>query len=124
MSKPAKVDPSADPLIPLFTSIGLTKAKAVDAAKSPKNAAILKDIIETHTTVSQGKLDEKQASLIVALAGAISKSSGIGHSEREYVIAKIIEGKLKSVDQITGGHPFLALFASLVLMYASCRQIC
>lgn len=102
MSKPAKADPATDPLIPLFTSIGLTKAKAVDAAKSPKNAAILKDIIETHPAVSQSGLDEKQAGLIVALAGAISKSSGIGHDERKFVIDRILHGDLKSVDQVNG----------------------
>ncbi|KAF9464374.1 tRNA synthetases class I, catalytic domain-containing protein [Collybia nuda] len=107
MSKPTKSDPTTDPLISLFTSIGLTTAKAVDAVKSTKNAAILKDIIETHPTISQGGLDEKQANLVVSLAGAISKSGGIELDERKYVIDKILSGQLKSVDQVTAAVKYI-----------------
>lgn len=111
MSKPAKADPATDPLIPLFTSIGLSKAKAIDAVKSPKNAAILKDIIETHPTVSHGGLDDKRASLIVALAASLSKSSGIGHEERNFVIDRILQGDLKSVEQVNGEFAPIAILS-------------
>ncbi|RDB22773.1 putative glutamine--tRNA ligase [Hypsizygus marmoreus] len=100
MSKSAKSDPAADPLIPLFKSIGLSQAKAQEAVKSPKSAAILKDIIEKHSLLSRG-LDEKQAGLVVTLAVTLAKSEGVGEQERQYVISRIADGKLKSVDQVT-----------------------
>ncbi|KAF8076578.1 glutamine-tRNA ligase [Lyophyllum atratum] len=108
MSKPAKQpDPVAHPLVPLFKSIGLSQAKALEAAKSPKSATILKDVIETHPVIARGELDEKQAGLIVALAGALAKSDGIGAADRAYVVAKIIENKLKSVDQVTAAVKYI-----------------
>ncbi|KAH0587775.1 hypothetical protein H2248_006533 [Termitomyces sp. 'cryptogamus'] len=105
MSKPTRPDP-ADPLVSLFKSIGLTQAKAQEAAKSPKSAAILKDIIESYPTVSSGELHEKQAGLIVALAGALAKTS-VGSVERDYLIATILENRLKSVDQVTAAVKFV-----------------
>lgn len=105
MSKPAKPDPASDPLVPLFKSLGLTQAKAAEAAKSPRNAVVLKDLIETHSLLTVG-LDEKQASLIVALAGAIAKSEGLGQAEQAYAIKAITDGRLKSVDQVTSMSEF------------------
>lgn len=102
MSKAAKADIQIDELVPLFKSIGLSQTKAQEAAKSPKNAAALKTIIQNNPMVSQNQLDEKQASLIVALAGALVKSSGVGHEETERIISKIMDGKLKTMDQISG----------------------
>ncbi|KAG6833926.1 hypothetical protein H0H87_007937 [Tephrocybe sp. NHM501043] len=105
MSKAAKLDPAADPLVSLFKSIGLAQAKAQEAAKSPKSAPILKNIIESYPTVSSGKLSEKQAGLIVALAGALVKAT-IDTAERDYLIATILEDRLKSVDQVTAAVKF------------------
>jgi glutaminyl-tRNA synthetase len=102
MSKAAKSEVATDELVPLFKSIGLSQAKAQEAAKSPKNAAALKNIIENNPVVSQKALDEKQAGLIVALAGTLVKSSGVGHGETELIIFKIVDGQLKTVDQISG----------------------
>ncbi|TFK43715.1 tRNA synthetases class I, catalytic domain-containing protein [Crucibulum laeve] len=99
MSKPAKVDPAADSLVPLFKSIGLPQAKAVEAVKSTKSVPILKDIIESHPAIANG-LDEKQASLIVALSVGLSKADGVGIPERDYIITRLLEGGLKSVDQV------------------------
>ncbi|GLB33980.1 putative class-I aminoacyl-tRNA synthetase [Lyophyllum shimeji] len=108
MSKPSKqADPAADPSVALFKSIGLSQAKAQEAAKSPKSSAILRDIIESNPLVSSGKLDEKQAGLVVALAGALAKSQGVGHAERDFVISKIVENKLKSVDQVTAAVKYI-----------------
>ncbi|KAF4601983.1 hypothetical protein EYR40_005184 [Pleurotus pulmonarius] len=99
-SKTGNLDASADPLIALFKSIGLNQAKAAEAAKSPKAAAILKDIIEKHALATTS-LDDKQASLFVALASAISKASDVGEQETSYIVARILDGKLKSVDQVS-----------------------
>lgn len=102
----SKTDPTLNPLVSLFKSLGLTQAKALEAAKSPKSAAVLQDLIEKHSLV--GRTDEKQASLVVALAGQLSKSENVGEPERKYVIDKILEGDLKSVDQVTGMYESLS----------------
>ena len=66
MSKSEAPDTASYPLVSLFKSIGLTQAKAVEAAKSAKSANALKDLIESYSLV--GKLDDKQAVLVAALA--------------------------------------------------------
>lgn len=97
----SKTTPSNEHLIPLFQSIGLTQAKALEAAKSPKPATILKEIIEQKKLVTKG-LDEKKAGLVVALASALSKSPNVANQERDYVLEKILGSDLKSVDQVNG----------------------
>lgn len=101
MSKATK-DKAQDPVVPLLKSIGLSEAKAVEAAKSPKIAAELKDIIEAYGLHTKEKLDDKQAGLIVALGGALVKSDKIAEEARAYVVSKIVGGQLKTVDQVTG----------------------
>ncbi|KAF5359049.1 hypothetical protein D9758_004752 [Tetrapyrgos nigripes] len=88
-----------DALIPLFKSIGLTQAKAAEATKSPKAATTLKTLIEKYSLTSRG-LDEKQASLISALAGQLAKSSNVDSEKEEFVVNKILDGSLKSTDQV------------------------
>lgn len=97
----SKTTPSSERLVLLFQSIGLTQAKALEAAKSPKPAAILVEIIEQKNLVTNG-LDEKKAGLVVALASALSKSPDVANQERDYVLDKILESGLKSVDQVNG----------------------
>jgi glutaminyl-tRNA synthetase len=101
MSKAANSE-SIDELVSLFKSIGLSQAKAQEATKSPKNATSLKNVIESYPALSQNGLDEKQAGLVVVLAGALVKSTGVGREETELTISKIVCGKLKTVDQVTG----------------------
>ncbi|KAJ3987488.1 glutamine-tRNA ligase [Lentinula detonsa] len=102
MSKHTKEAQPEDPLTTLFKSIGLTQAKAAEASKSPKSAAVLKNLIEEHSLVSRG-LDEKQAGLIAAFAVQVAKSNGIDAQSQKYVLDAILDGKLKSVDQVTAG---------------------
>jgi glutaminyl-tRNA synthetase len=103
MSKVAKSEIATDGLVPLFRSIGLSQAKAQEATKSPKHAAVLKNIIENHPMLSQSGLGDKQAGLVVTLAGSLVKSSGIaGHGETELIVSKIVDEKLKTVDQVSG----------------------
>lgn len=99
--KSTSVDPSSDPLVILFKSIGLTQSKAIEANKNPKSAALLKDLIERHNLEAVG-LDEKQAVLVTAFAGNLSKAVAVGDPEKSFVVSKILEGKLKSVDQVSG----------------------
>lgn len=104
----SKTTPSNEPLVHLFESIGLTRAKALEAAKSPKPAAVLKEIIEQNESVAKG-LQEKQAGLVVALASALSKSQNVADPEKGYVLGKILNGDLKSVDQVNGALPVQSL---------------
>ena len=101
-SKTVPSDTSADSLITVFKSIGLSQSKAAEAAKNSKSATVLKDIIERHALTEKSNLDEKQAGLLAAFAAQISKSERLGEAEKAYVVGGILEGRLKSVDQVTG----------------------
>ncbi|KAF8914170.1 tRNA synthetases class I, catalytic domain-containing protein [Gymnopilus junonius] len=106
MSKAAKTDEVTDPLVTVFQSIGLTKAKSLEAIKAPKNAAILKEIIENNKDSVTG-LDEKQATLVANLAVQLSKARTIGSGERDYVLKAIVKSRLKTVDQITAALKYV-----------------
>jgi glutaminyl-tRNA synthetase len=95
--------PETAAYIDLFKSIGLSQAKASEASKSAKGAALLQDLIERHA-LTGGRIDEKQAGLVAALAVQGAK---IGEDERGYVVHAIIDGRLKSTDQVNGAshHP-------------------
>lgn len=97
MAPKADVPETAE-LIQLFKKIGLTQAKAAEAAKSPKSASTLKGIIESHDLINKN-LDEKQAVLLAALAVQGSK---LGDGERTYAVAAILDGRLKTTDQAGG----------------------
>lgn len=100
--KPKADAASTGPLIDLFKSLGLPQPKATEAAKNPKSAEILRELIEVPGYNLSGKtLDEKPAVLIAAFAGLLAKND-LGTCEREYVCDAIVDGRLKSVDQVTG----------------------
>lgn len=98
-SKSALTDAEIAPLVELFKSIGLNDAKAADSAKSPKISEPLKSLIEQNQ-LSVKPLEEKQAGLVVSFATLAGKLES--DEERSYVVARIRDGSLKSVDQITG----------------------
>lgn len=98
MAPPKGTSPETTAYIDLFKSIGLAQAKASEAAKSAKSAAVLQDLIERHALVG-GRIDEKQAGLVAALAVQGTK---IGEDKRGYVVDAIIDGRLKSTDQVNG----------------------
>ena len=106
MSDTAKLD--ANSLVPLFESIGLTKAKALEALKAPKSAALLKEIIETNTATLKD-LDDKRATLVYNLSVTLSKTSLVESNERDYVAKAIAESKLKTVDQVVGMNTLLCM---------------
>ncbi|EEB90522.1 hypothetical protein MPER_11259, partial [Moniliophthora perniciosa FA553] len=97
-----------DPLIPLFKSIGLNQPKAVEAAKSPKAAATLKNLIDKYSLASHDSADEKNAGLIAAFAGQLAKTDGVTEEQEKYVLDRILDGKLKSVDQVTAAVKHVA----------------
>lgn len=90
-------------LIELFKTLGLPQSKAAEAAKNPKSAGILKELVEVpgYNIATKKPYDEKRAVLVSAMAGLLAKSD-LGVGEREYVVDRIDDGKLKTVDQVTG----------------------
>lgn len=105
MPPKADLSPETVELIDLFKSIGLTQSKAAEAAKSPKSAAYLRDIIKQYS-LSEKKPDEKQAVLLATLAVQGSK---LGDSERSYAVDAILDGRLKSTDQVSAASKYLEI---------------
>ncbi|KAI0306840.1 glutamine-tRNA ligase [Multifurca ochricompacta] len=95
--------PETETYIDLFKSIGLTHAKAAEAAKSAKSAAVLQGLIERHA-LTGGRIDEKQAGLVAALA---VQGVRIGEDERGYVVNAIVDRRLKSTDQVNAAVKYL-----------------
>ena len=88
--------PGTAELIDTFKTIGLWHAKAAEAAKSAKSAAVLDDLIARHDLASKG-VDEKQATLISSLAVSGSKLSD---DQRYYVVSTTLDGRLKATGQV------------------------
>lgn len=103
--RPTPTAEEIDALAAKFETIGLNQAKAKDAAKSPKIAEPLKHLVETFK-LSERSVNDKQASLFVYFASPGSKLSS--DQERGYIVDKIIDGKLKSTDQVNGESDILA----------------
>ncbi|KAG8883463.1 hypothetical protein FRB97_006591 [Tulasnella sp. 331] len=101
-------DPAIAELIATFQTIGLSPSKATDAARNPKNAALLKDLIVTNS-LHATSLDEKRASLIATFA---IQAGSLGENERTYVVKAIVDGRLKSVDQVSAATKYLESHAS------------
>ncbi|KAG2156227.1 tRNA synthetases class I, catalytic domain-containing protein [Suillus clintonianus] len=100
-------DPAAsDTSIPLFKSIGLSQAKAAEAAKNAKSANVLHNLIVSYD-LTKAHLDEKQATLVTALAGQLAKTESIEPSEQDFAVKAILQGKLKSVDQVNAAVKYL-----------------
>jgi len=97
--KPIPTTEEIDTLAAKFETIGLNQAKAKDAAKSPKIAEPLKHLVESFK-LSERSVNDKQASLLVHFAPPSSKLAG--DQERGYIVDRIVDGKLKSTDQVNG----------------------
>ncbi len=91
-------DPEIVKLVELFQSIGFTQSKAAETTKSPKVAALLKDIIERNK-LSERHVDDKKGSL---LSGLAVQGSGLDDAQRTFIVETILDGKLKSSEQVTG----------------------
>lgn len=91
-------DPTVLATISLFTSIGVTNVKAIETARNPKNTASLKEIIDRNELTIR-ELEEKQGNLILHLAVQGTK---IGRDEQDYVVQAVVEGRLKTTEQVTG----------------------
>jgi glutaminyl-tRNA synthetase len=100
---PPKFDPT-DPeiaaLISLFRNTGLSQAKAVETAKSSKNATALKEIITTNNLADRS-MDDKKLSLVSGLAVQGGK---LGAAQKSYIVDAIVDGRLKSAEQVNGAQ--------------------
>ncbi|KAL9712895.1 Glutaminyl-tRNA synthetase [Leucoagaricus gongylophorus] len=109
----SKITPENESHVRFFESFGLTTAKALEAAKSPKPANILKELIEQ---INLGVKDFGQETgvLLVTLAIELSKSPSCTNTEREYVLKRIVNGDLKTVDQVNAAVKFVDINRSPV----------
>ncbi|CEP15816.1 hypothetical protein [Parasitella parasitica] len=86
-----------DDLIPLFVKIGLSEQKAKDTAKNKKLAPKLETVINV-ANVGDG-CDKDVGILLYTLAAGASKTSA---EHLSFITKKIMDGDLKTVDQISG----------------------
>ncbi|KAF9520716.1 hypothetical protein BS47DRAFT_1374626 [Hydnum rufescens UP504] len=101
-----KFDPAAAgvaPLIATFKSLGLSESKAVEAARSPKNAAALKALID-QADLTTRNLDDKRASLIASLSISAAK---LQDEAKLYAAGAIVDGRLKSAEQVSAAIKYL-----------------
>ena len=92
-------DPAIAALISSFRAIGLTESKAIEAARSPKNAAALKTLIDRADLSNKEGIDEKKATLIALFSNAASK---LDDPAKLYVVRASIDGRIKSGEQVSG----------------------
>lgn len=90
-----------DDLIPLFVKIGLSEQKAKDTAKNKKLAPTLETVIN-EANVRDG-CDKDVGILLYSLATGASKTP-VEHLS--FITKKIMNGDLKTTDQISGKHFF------------------
>lgn len=98
---PPKFNPEAPEnasLISLFSSLGLSNNAAVNLVRTPKQSAPFKSLIDEYNLAGKS-FDEKQAAALVKLSAIGGK---LAPPERGYVVGKIVDGSLKSPDQVTG----------------------
>lgn len=94
-----KSDPEVSKLIALFQqAIGFTEAKATETCKNAKNAAALRDLIQQNN-LAERSLDDKKGSLLNHLA---VQGSSLENTGRSYIVEAVLDGRLKSTDQVTG----------------------
>lgn len=98
---PPKFNPEAPEnasLISLFSSLGLSNNAAVNLVRTPKQSAPFKALIDDYDLAGK-TFDDKQAAALVKLSATGGKLSG---EDRGFVVKKIVDGSLKSPDQVTG----------------------
>jgi len=114
---------ASDTSILLFKSIGLSQAKAAEAAKNAKSANVLRNLIVSYD-LTEAHLDEKQATVVTALAGQLAKTESVEPSEQAFAVKAILQGKLKSVDQVNGEFCYAtSVFTSDRFTMCSCCQV-
>ncbi|OCF36927.1 glutamine-tRNA ligase [Kwoniella heveanensis BCC8398] len=103
---PPKFDPSTPEnaaLIALFEGLGLANKSATELVRQPKSGVAFKTLIDEYN-LSDKKFDEKQAGALVKLSASAGK---LGPAEKGYVVDKIVNGSLKTQDQVAAAVKLL-----------------
>ena len=101
-----KSSPEVTRRIALFQqAVGFTEAKAIEACKNVKNAAAFEDLIQ-QSNLPERNVDDKKGSLLNHLA---SQGANLDNAGRSYIVESVLDGRLKSTDQVTGTSPSLTL---------------
>lgn len=104
-------DPETAAQISAFKTIGLSDAKALEVARAPKQAAILKSLIDQsdadagldlRAAHTRGELDEKKSALVLSLCVASASAAKLTEEGRKYALRAILDGRLKSNEQVSG----------------------
>ncbi|KDN48497.1 putative glutamine-tRNA ligase [Tilletiaria anomala UBC 951] len=97
----------ADELAQLFADrLSFTGAKAKDLLKKPPQAKLLAKLVAGFEIGSSEakKIDSKAATLVVTAA---TNPTAIEYEKREYIVKRILDGSLKSNDQVNAACKFL-----------------
>lgn len=98
MAPAASTADEINALTQYFTSCGLSSVRATELCANPKQAKPAAVLFRAHHLETVG-LNDKQASLVVQ----VSKDGGkIGEQEKDYTVRAIVEGRIKSGEQVLG----------------------
>ncbi|WVR07196.1 glutamine-tRNA ligase [Kwoniella sp. DSM 27419] len=103
---PPKFDPSAPEnatLIALFENLGLANKLATELVRQPKTGSAFKALIDEYDLADK-RFDEKQAAALVKLSSGGAK---LGPAEKGYIVQRIVDGSLKTQDQVTAAIKFV-----------------
>ncbi|WVQ82171.1 glutamine-tRNA ligase [Cryptococcus sp. DSM 104549] len=102
---PPKFDPNSPEnasLIARFTNLGLAPNAATELVRTPKSGAAFRALVEQYN-LEDKKFDEKQAAALVKLSATGGK---LGEEQKGWIVRRIVDGDLKSPDQVTAAVKF------------------
>lgn len=81
-----------------FQSAGVSATRSLEVAKNPKTSAAAHALFTSNKIEDKG-LSEKQSLLVLQVAKDGAKLS---EDDRNYIVAAVVDGRLKGADQVTG----------------------
>lgn len=98
-------DPKVQRLLEQFASISFTGQPANETVQNGKRSEILSQLIERNQ-LGDKRLDAKGGALIVAAAS--NPPNSLSFDQRNYVVQRIVDGSLLSVDRVKEGCKYVA----------------
>lgn len=102
-------DPAVARLVDLFATISLTGQKAIDTIRNPNLCSSLENVIEKEGLSTKG-LDAKGGTLVVS---AVTLGINLPEEKRSYVVRRILDGSLKTTDQVSGACSWMRMMSSI-----------